>query len=124
VRLLAPRLTPNLEDQGVYFVLPLLFHLSGMCGSTRRLRFRQHNFRIVGARKPPLHDRAVALEDGLAKRPLYDGGLDGLQRRSESGAEERNHFSAGNITPVAQFVAYYLRYSTKDSLRCKVQVCC
>jgi hypothetical protein len=42
VGLLASLPTPNLEDQGLYFVLPLPFHLFDMGGSTRNVRSRQH----------------------------------------------------------------------------------
>jgi hypothetical protein len=42
VGLLAPRPTPNLEDQGLHFVWSLPFDLSGMGGATRSLRSRQH----------------------------------------------------------------------------------
>jgi hypothetical protein len=43
VGLLARRSTPNLEDQGLHFIWPLPFDLSGIGGSTRSLRSRQHN---------------------------------------------------------------------------------
>jgi hypothetical protein len=42
VRSLAPCLIPNLEDQGLHF-WPLPCDLSGTCGPTRSLRFRQHS---------------------------------------------------------------------------------
>jgi hypothetical protein len=54
---LAPRPTPNLEVQGLHFVWPLLFDVSGMGGSTTSLRPLQHSLRVIGARKPPLHGR-------------------------------------------------------------------
>jgi hypothetical protein len=41
VRSLAPR--PNPENQGLHFVRPLLFDLSGMGEPTRSLLYRQHN---------------------------------------------------------------------------------
>jgi hypothetical protein len=40
--LLAPRPTPNPLDKGLHF-LPLPFDLSGMGGSVRSLRSRQHS---------------------------------------------------------------------------------
>jgi hypothetical protein len=36
-------LTPSLKDQGLHFICPLPFELSGMGGPTRSLRFRQHS---------------------------------------------------------------------------------
>jgi hypothetical protein len=62
----------------------------------------------VGARKPPLHDKAVVLEEGLANNPSYGRGLDDLQSRSERGDEGRNLFPAGNITQITQLVGNYL----------------
>lgn len=41
--LLAPCLSPHLEDWGLHFVLPLPFHSSGIGCCTRRLCFRQHS---------------------------------------------------------------------------------
>jgi hypothetical protein len=40
---LAPCPNPNLEDQELHFVWPLPLHLSGVGGSTRSLRSRQHS---------------------------------------------------------------------------------
>jgi hypothetical protein len=42
VGLLAPGPTPNLKDQGLHFVWPLLFGLSGMGAATRSLRSGQY----------------------------------------------------------------------------------
>jgi hypothetical protein len=42
-RVVSPRPTPNLEDQGLHSVWPLPFDLSGMGGATRSLRSRQHS---------------------------------------------------------------------------------
>jgi hypothetical protein len=55
-----------MEEQGLHFVWPLPFNLSGMGGSTRSLRSRQHSFQVIGARKPPLHGKAVVLEESCS----------------------------------------------------------
>jgi hypothetical protein len=55
---LAPRPTPNLEDQGLHFVWPLPFGLYGIGGATKSLHSRQHSF-LGHWRVPPLHDKAV-----------------------------------------------------------------
>jgi hypothetical protein len=44
VGFLAPRPTSKLEVQGLYFVWPLFFDLSGIGDTTRSWRSRQHNF--------------------------------------------------------------------------------
>jgi hypothetical protein len=60
---LAPRITPNLEEQRLHFVLFLPFDLSGMGSSTKSLRTRPHSSPADwSAQKAPLHDKAVALE--------------------------------------------------------------
>jgi hypothetical protein len=41
--IVAPRPTLSLENQGLYFVWPLPFDLSGIHGPTRSLRSRQHS---------------------------------------------------------------------------------
>jgi hypothetical protein len=38
-----PRITPNLEDQGLHFVWAISIDLSATCGSTWSLRSRQHS---------------------------------------------------------------------------------
>jgi hypothetical protein len=43
VELLAPHLTPNLDDQGLHFALLLPIDLSGKEGPTRSLQSRQHS---------------------------------------------------------------------------------
>jgi hypothetical protein len=43
MRLLARYPTPNLEGQGLHFVWPLPFYLSGMGGPTRSLLSHQHS---------------------------------------------------------------------------------
>jgi hypothetical protein len=53
--LLAPRPKPNLEDQGLRFFWHLHFDLSGIGGSTRSSRSRQHS--------TPGRDEAVAFEE-------------------------------------------------------------
>jgi hypothetical protein len=54
VGLLAPYRTPNLEDQGLHFVWPLVFDLSGMGGPTRSLHFCWHsNLGHWGAQTSP-----------------------------------------------------------------------
>jgi hypothetical protein len=60
---LAPRPTLNLEDQELHFVWPLPFHLSGMGGPTRSYASASIALRVSGARKPPLHDKAVVVEE-------------------------------------------------------------
>jgi hypothetical protein len=64
VGLLAPLPTPNLEDQGLHFIWSLPFELCGVSGPTRSLLSRQHNFPCHWARKPPLHGKAIVLEEG------------------------------------------------------------
>jgi hypothetical protein len=51
---LSPRPTPTWKTR-LQYVWPLTFYLSGMGGSSRNLRSRQHN--------PPLQDKAVVLEE-------------------------------------------------------------
>jgi hypothetical protein len=60
---LAPRSTPNLEDQGLHFVWLLPFDLSGMSGLPAVYAPTSIAPRVIGARGPPLHDRAVVLKD-------------------------------------------------------------
>jgi hypothetical protein len=54
--------TPNFKDQGLHFVWPLLFDSCDMGGPTRILRSASTALRVTGALKPPLHCKAVILE--------------------------------------------------------------
>jgi hypothetical protein len=58
---LAPRPTSSLDNQGLHFVWPLPFDLSGMGGSTWSFRSRQHSSPGPGG-KSPFHDMEVVLE--------------------------------------------------------------
>jgi hypothetical protein len=58
VEVLAPWSTPNLEDQGLHFVWPLPFDLSG-----KILRSCQHSPPRHWGRKLHLHNKAVVREE-------------------------------------------------------------
>jgi hypothetical protein len=57
---LAPRRTPNLEDQGLHFVWPLLFDLSDMDDAPTSI-----SISVIGVPKPPLHGKAIVLEESV-----------------------------------------------------------
>lgn len=58
---LVPPPNPNLKDQGLPFVWPLPFDLSGICGLPRAYALTSIALRVIGAGKL-LHDKAVVLE--------------------------------------------------------------
>jgi hypothetical protein len=63
---LAPCPTPNLEDQGLHFIWPLHFELSGMGGPTMSLSSSQHSsLHFTGGWKQPLHTKAVFLREDI-----------------------------------------------------------
>jgi hypothetical protein len=62
---LTPLPTPNLEDEELNLVRPLPFDLSGTGDLTRSLPPVSIDLRVIVARKPSLHDKAVALEEVL-----------------------------------------------------------
>jgi hypothetical protein len=54
-----------MEDQGIYFLWPLLFNVSGMDGPTMSLRSRQQYSSGHWEAQTPLHDKAVVLENDI-----------------------------------------------------------
>jgi hypothetical protein len=60
---LAPRPTPNQEDQGLHFIWPLPFDLSGMVALPSVNAPSSVALRVIGARRPPLHVKVVVIEE-------------------------------------------------------------
>jgi hypothetical protein len=59
---LAPRSILNLDDHGLQFICTLRFDLSGVAllGAYDPASI---SLRVIGSHKPPLHDKAVVLEE-------------------------------------------------------------
>jgi hypothetical protein len=59
--------TPNLEDQGLHFVWPLPYDMSGLDGPTGAYAPASIALRATGVRRPPLHDKALVLEEARSR---------------------------------------------------------
>jgi hypothetical protein len=64
VGFLASYPTPTLVDQGLLFVWPVPFDLSGMRGLPGAYAPASIALKVIGTRKLPLHNKAVVLEEG------------------------------------------------------------
>jgi hypothetical protein len=72
---LAPRPTPNLENQGMQFVSFLSMTCQAWTALPGAYALARIALWVTGARKPPLHDKAAVLEEEFTYLPQVNVGI-------------------------------------------------